>query len=108
MDATTVQEIANQLGIAVDQLSSYIPVYAQTQITSSIVAMTITFGIFLIALIIDIILYKRDFETAYFVSFCIAALAFITLFFEIIIFIPYIIEWSICPEITFMKMFIPK
>lgn len=31
MDATTIQEIANQLGIAVDQVMEYLPAYANAQ-----------------------------------------------------------------------------
>lgn len=55
MDATTVQEIANQLGIGVNELLQYLPGYAQSQFLGFLIPISILLVITIISIIVFVV-----------------------------------------------------
>lgn len=63
MDATTVQEIANQLGIGIDKVLQYLPSYAEAQFLGYLVPLigfSALFVICLIGFLVSMFCYKKD------------------------------------------------
>lgn len=133
MDATTVQEIANQLGIGVDQILQYLPAYAQAKIMGLVIPMIAGIILFIILLIIFIKCYtsyikyddaywgesEKDLKSTYkkksdsnfimcIVFGSIGAIVLILLIFAIPSSIEPIIGWSTSPELMLLKSLIPN
>lgn len=124
MDTSTVQEIANQLGIGVDQILQYLPAYAETQILGnwiSIISCLVILIFFMITGIVSFKLYNRYkdergfislktdiFNAICIVSFLSSAVTLIVLLILLSVSIPNIISWNVAPELTFLKSLIPS
>lgn len=133
MDANTVQEIANQLGIGVDQILQYLPAYAQAQIMGWIIPIVAGIVFFIISLIVFIKSYtswnkyndlymkelEKDLESMYkkktnfylIMCFIFGGIGVIILS-GLLLAIPSSIEpligWSTSPELMLLKSLIPN
>lgn len=119
MESTVIQEIANQLGMAVDEASkfieTYLPDFAMVQAINAAapVAMTVTLLIF--AIVLSIIYFRIGCYNVFFkkvvvdnedAAFILIALGVIFIIFAICasVFIPQIIGWLNYPEAMLINM----
>lgn len=133
MDANTVQEIANQLGIGVDQIFQYLPAYAQVKIMGWVIPMIAGIVTVIVSAIVFLCSYKRynKYNNAYWkendkekeleyntkknicLGICvvfgvIGSLVLIGILIAIPCCIEPIIGWSTSPELMLLKSLIPK
>lgn len=120
MDATTVQEIANQLGIGVSEVMAYLPGYASGKIIGCISIMSICIFVIIAVLIPfliclkkanneDLLEYKRDnFEFASWILGVLGVFVLVTVSIVIGWNIESLVMWTNAPELTFLKSLIPK
>lgn len=131
MDTNTVQEIANQLGIGVDQILTYLPAYAQAKIMGFVIPMILGIIVVVISIIVFTISYKRynkydnlyykedehdekyhTLSGVYFTLCCIFGILGGLILIALLLIVPrsfeQIIGWSTCPELMFLKSLIPN
>lgn len=60
MDATTVQELANQLHIGIDEVGQYIPAYAQSEATSWLIWIIIFASLIVIPGVLALLFFFKE------------------------------------------------
>lgn len=113
MDATTIQEIANQLGIAVDKVAELIPQVTQAHIWSDNIVISICAVVFILALggFIGSMIYKNKVDKwseAYIIFACILVLTIAIVAFILCVVLPDIYCWMNFPEAKFLDYILGK
>lgn len=118
MNAETVQEIANQLGIGVNEVMAYLPGYASGKIISCITTISIAAFLIIVLLIPFLICLKKannkdlswdkrdDYELTAIIIGVIDCFALLIGLVIIILSINDLIMWMNAPELTFLKSLI--
>lgn len=105
MDATTIQEIANQLGIAVDKVTDIIPQYAQACIVTDWMIIGFIFGVTILLGLAYLIskVAMPSYSDAPCVIGVIALICLAIFVITLILTIPDIVCWTNWPEARFLS-----